>query len=123
MKRKRLKLNAVLFLGLALSPLQGQTTMNVKATGGVQTPYTLSAIRKLTFPSTGIMTVTKTTAVTENYVLKAVRYMNFSDINTGIKNRNIPQGALDLYPNPKVDVLKIDISKGDNQYANLELLP
>ena len=122
MKHKFLKLNAVLLLGLGLSPLQGQTTMNVKATSGTQTAYTLSGIRKLTFPSTGNMTVTKTTAATDNYVLTAVRYMNFSDVGTGIEQTVNQEGAFKLYPNPVVDVLHIELSNAEAKNATVELL-
>lgn len=122
MKNKLLKLNAVALLGLALSPLQGQTTMNVKAAGGMQTPYALSSIRKLTFTGDGNMTVTKTSGSTDNYVLTAVRNMNFSDVGTGIETNTAQQGTMKLYPNPVVDMLHIDISIADNQYATVELL-
>ena len=122
MKHKLLKLNAVLMLGLALTPLQGQTTMNVKATGGAQTAYTLSTIRKLTFPSTGNMAVTKTTATTDNYVLSSVRFMNFSNVDTGIESNAELKGSFKLYPNPVVDMLNIQIPTSDSQTAIVELL-
>ena len=80
MKHILLKLNAILLFGLSLSPLQGQTnTMNMKAINGTQTAYALSNIRKLTYPSTGNMTVTKTTGNPDNYVLTELRYTSFSE--------------------------------------------
>ena len=121
MKCKLLKLNAVLWFGLALTPLQGQTTMNVKATGGTQTAYTLSTIRKLTFPTTGNMTVTKTSATTDNYALTGVRYLNFSDLGTGIAATATVMGDIQLYPNPVLDVLNIQLS-ASNIIANVEIL-
>jgi hypothetical protein len=122
MKHKFLKLNAVLLLGLSLSSLQAQTTMNVMATNGTHTAYTLGDIRKLTFPSTGNMTVTKTTATTDNYVLTAVRNMNFSIIDTNIESINPLRGFHRLYPNPVHDVLNIDLSTSISQHTTLELL-
>ena len=48
MKHKRLKLCTILLLVFGLTGLQAQT-MYVKTTGGVQTSYALSSIKKLTF--------------------------------------------------------------------------
>ena len=121
MKHKILKLNAVLLLGLGLTPLQGQTTMNVKATSGTQTAYTLSTIRKLTFPSTGNMMVTKTTATADNYALGSVRYLNFS-VSTGIESNTELKESIKLYPNPVQDVLNIQLATAVNKTATVEIL-
>ena len=121
MKHKLLKLNAVLLLGAALTPLQGQTTMNVKATGGTQTPYTLSTVRKLTFPSTGNMTVTKTTGVANNFTLSNVRSLMFGDA-TGIEAVAQTPQSLRLYPNPVVDMLTVELGAVENQFASVEIL-
>src|SRR5690554_5092155 len=58
MRHKRLKLSAVLLLGLGLTGLQAQT-MYVKESSGTQTAYALSNIQKMSF-SSGNLTVTKT---------------------------------------------------------------
>ena len=113
MKHKLLKLNAVLLLGVALAPLQGQTYLNVKPKSGTQTTHTMSAIRKLTFPSTGNMTVTNKSAATSTYVLNDQRYMKFSDVNTGLDDASVAKAALQLYPNPAVDVLNVQIASTD----------
>lgn len=55
MRHKRLKLSAVLLLGLGLTGLQAQT-MYVKESSGTQTAYTLSNIQKMSF-SSGNLTV------------------------------------------------------------------
>jgi hypothetical protein len=121
MKHKLLKLNAVLLLGLGLTPLQGQTTMTVKQTSGIQTAYTLSGIRKLTFPTSGNMTVSKTTASTDNYALTSIRYLKFGDTGTGIKSI-ADKGSLWLYPNPVVDILNIEFPILENHTYILEIL-
>lgn len=122
MKHKLLKLNAVLLLGLGLTPLQGQTAMTVKQTGGTQTAYALSAIRKLTFSNTGNMSVTKTTGSTDDYALIGVRYLKFGDTDTGIATSTTAKGNLQLYPNPVVDVLYIQLSEAGSRVAIVELL-
>jgi len=109
MKNKLLKLNAVLLLGVALASLQAQTTLNVKPISGTQTAYTLSTIRKLTFPAAGSMAVTKTTGSTDNYTLTGVRYLQFGDVGTGIQASPFTNADVRLYPNPAVDVLNMQI--------------
>lgn len=123
MKHKLLKFNAVLLLGLVLAPLQGQTTMNVKATAGTQTAYTLSGIRKLTFPTTGNMVVTKITGITDTYARSGVRYLKFDNAAvTGIDPVVQANGSLVLYPNPVVDVLNIQLVATENETATVALL-
>jgi hypothetical protein len=118
-----LKLNAVLLLCLGLNPLQGQTMLNVKATGGSNTAYALSGIRKLTFPTTGNMSVSKYNGSVDNYLLAGVRYVNFNDIGTGIEApTNDTKGVLYLYPNPVVDILTIQFVSTGSKTANVELL-
>lgn len=58
----------------------------------------------------------------DNYVLTAVRYMNFSDFGTDIEHNVNLEGTLKLYPNPVVDVLHIQHSATEKQYATVELL-
>ena len=48
MRPKKVKLSAVLLLGLGLSSIQAQT-MYVKKSNGTQTAYPLNSIRKMTF--------------------------------------------------------------------------
>ena|ERR1035437_9359927 len=124
MKHKLLKLNAVLLLGLGLTPMQGQTTLNVTTINNTQTNYALSTIQKITFPSTGNMTVTKTTASIDNFALISLRYLKFtdgvSDIESTLDDSN--GSSLCLYPNPVVDVLNIQLSAPVIQTAIVEVL-
>ena len=121
MNNKLLKLNLILLLGIALAPLQGQTTMNVIPKSGTQTAYTLSTIRKLTFPAAGSMLVTKTTGSADNYTLTDVRYLQFSNVGTAIEATPPTKTDLLLYPNPVVDVLNIQLSV-KNTIAKVEIL-
>ncbi len=121
MKHKLLKLNTVLLLVLGLTPLQGQTTMTLKQTSDKQTDYILNGIRKLTFPTTGNMTITKITGSTDNYSLTGIRYLKFGDTGTSITTIDDKE-SLRLYPNPVVDVLNIEFPiKGNHTYI-IELL-
>lgn len=83
MRHKRLKLSAVLLLGLGLTGLQAQT-MYVKESSGTQTAYTLSNIQKMSF-SSGNLTVTKTDNSSGVFALSDLRYLNFSDITTDLQ--------------------------------------
>jgi hypothetical protein len=110
MKHKRLKLSGVLLLGLGLTGLQAQT-MYVKEKSGTQTPYTLSSVRKMTF-SGGNAAVQKTDNSTGVYALSGLRYLNFTDLTTGITEPTAQLGHSNLitYPNPVIDVLNIDLT-------------
>jgi hypothetical protein len=113
MKHKLLKLNAVLLLGVALAPLQGQTYLNMRPTSGTLNTHTLSAIRKLTFHTSGNMTVTNYSSATSNYALIDQRYMQFTDVGTGLDDKVVVESTLQLYPNPVEDVLNVQIYSRD----------
>lgn len=109
MKHKRIKLSAVLLLGLGLTSLQAQT-MYVKEKVGTQTAYTLSSVRKMTFTG-GDVTVQKTDNSTGVYALSGLRYLNFTNLTTSITELPVQlvSGDLIAYPNPITDVLNIDL--------------
>ena len=110
MRHKRLKLSAVLLLGLGLSSIQAQT-MYVKESNGTQTAYPLNSIRKMTF-SGGNATIYKTDNSTGVYALSGLRYLNFTDLITGITEPTAQLGHSNLitYPNPVTDMLNIDLT-------------
>lgn len=110
MRHKRLKLSAVLMLVLGLTGLQAQT-MYVKEKNSTQTAYALSNIRKMTF-SGGNVTIQKTDNSTGVYGLSGVRYLNFTDLTTGIVEPTMRLGNANLitYPNPITDLLTIDLT-------------
>ena len=109
MRHKKLKLRAVLLLGLGLSSIQAQT-MYVKESNGTQTAYPLNSIRKMTF-SGGNATIYKTDNSTGVYALNGLRYLIFTDI-TGIGEQPMRPGYANLiaYPNPVADELNIDLT-------------
>ncbi|OFX31707.1 MAG: hypothetical protein A2X08_16055 [Bacteroidetes bacterium GWA2_32_17] len=107
MRYKKVKLSALLLLGIGLSGIQAQSTLYVKEHSGIQTPYTLSSIRKLTFP-TGNMTVKKTDGSTNTFALSDIRYLNFIDLTTNVSQVGIQENSsIILYPNPVIDQLQI----------------
>lgn len=110
MRHMRLKLSAVLLLGLGLTGLQAQT-MNVRESNSTQTAYALSNIRKMTF-SGGNATIQKTDNSTGIYALSGLRYLNFTDLTTSIEEPTMKLGHSNLitYPNPVSDVLTIDLT-------------
>ena len=109
MRHKRLKLSAVLLLGLGLTGLQAQT-MYVKESSGTQTAYTLSSIRKMTF-SGGNATVQKTDNSTGVYAMSGLRYLSFEDYTASIEEPiRVGNAHFSAYPNPVNDVLNIDLT-------------
>ena len=108
MRHKRLKLSAVLLLGLGLTGLQAQT-MYVKESSGTETAYTLSTIQKMSF-SSGNLTITKTDNSSGVYALSYLRYLNFSDISTDLQeDLSVQSQMLKVYPNPVSNILKISL--------------
>jgi hypothetical protein len=122
MRHKKLKLCAILLLGVGLTGLQAQT-MYIKKSNGSQTAYTVSNVRKMTFAS-GNVTFQKTDNSTEVFALSGLIYLSFSDFTTGIDKQQIQAGNTTLitYPNPVVDVLNIDLTSTDNQNGSISIL-
>ncbi|MDA3910530.1 MAG: T9SS type A sorting domain-containing protein [Bacteroidales bacterium] len=109
MKKKRLKISAVLLLGLGLTGLQAQT-MYVKERSGTQTAYTLNSIQKISFAS-GNLTLTKTDNSSSVYALSDLRYLNFSDTLSGLNEPlSVQNQMLNVYPNPVNNTLNIDLT-------------
>lgn len=109
MRHKRLKLSAVLLLGLGLTGLQAQT-MYVRPTTGTQTAYALSNIQKMSF-SSGNLTVTETDNSSGVFALNGLRYLNFTDLTTSLEETlSVQNQTLSAYPNPVSDVLNIDLT-------------
>ena len=122
MKHKLLIFNAMLFLGFGLLPMHGQTTMQVRTSGGAQTSYTLSSIRKLTFPSTGNMVVANNLGTTDNYSLSSPTSLMFSDMSTALVPLAEVKGNFQLFPNPVQDILNIQLKVSDNNSVTIELI-
>lgn len=76
-KMKVLLLLLLLLFGLSLTPLQSQVMMNLKQNNDIQTSFNLSSIRKLTFPTTVILAVVKTTGSTDSYILSDINSIYF----------------------------------------------
>ena len=121
MRQKRLKLSAVLLLGLGLTGLQAQT-MYVKESSGTETAYTLSTIQKMSF-SSGNLTITKTDNSSGVYALSYLRYLNFSDISTDLQeDLSVQNQMLKVYPNPVGDILNIDLTGMSEAEGTLSIL-
>jgi hypothetical protein len=110
MRYKKLKLSAILLLGIGLTGLQAQT-LYVKESSGIQTPYSLSDVQKMTF-SGGNLTIQKTDNATGVYALSGLRYLNFIDLSTSITEQllRLRNANLIAYPNPVNDLLNIDLT-------------
>ena len=121
MRHKRLKLSAVLLLGLGLTGLQAQT-MYVKESSGTQTAYPLSNIQKMSF-SSGNLTVTKTDNSSGVFALSDLRYLNFSDITTDLQEAlSVKSQQLKVYPNPVGDILNINLTGMSETEGTLSIL-
>ncbi len=110
MRQKRLKFSAVFLLGLGLTGLQAQT-IYIKVKSGNQTAYTLSSTRKMTF-SGGNAIIQKSDNSSIVYALSELRYLNFTNLSTGITEPRVQIGNSNfvIYPIPVTDVLNIDLT-------------
>jgi hypothetical protein len=97
--------------------------MYVKEKTGTNAIFTLNAIRKIIFPG-GNMTVINLDGNSETFDLTDIRYVNFTDLSTGIYplEIQIPESLI-LFPNPVSDILTINyLSLGTEiQYEVLTL--
>lgn len=110
MKNKKILFNLLLIIVGGITGLQAQT-MYVKEISGTQTTYTLSSIRIMTFWK-GNAHILKTDSSKGVHALSGLRYLNFSDLTSGITEPSAQLGHSNLttYPNPVIDVLNIDLT-------------
>jgi hypothetical protein len=119
---KKLILLMLLLLAHSLIELRAQT-MFAKETSGTKTEYLLSNIKMISF-SSGSIEIKKTDGNFDVYDLSELRYLNFTDISTGI----IPIASktkvieIQVYPNPVADILNIQFPKFKNQSGVIEIL-
>ena len=103
MKHKRLKLSALLFLGLGLTGLQAQTSVN--ATGGNASGSGGSASY-----SVGQLAYTTNTG-TNGSVSEGVQQPFEISVVTGIEEAKGINLSVSAYPNPTTDYLTLSISE------------
>lgn len=122
MRYKKMKLSAVLLLGLGMASVKAQT-MYVNENSGTQNVYTLSNVQKMTF-SGGNVNIQKTDNSITYFDLSDISYISFTDLITSIveqmdlgKYTNIT-----AYPNPISDVINIDLSSLKNRKGTLSLV-
>jgi len=100
MKKKKIGFLIINFLIVCGMGLNAQN-LYIRETGGTQTSYSLSDIKKICFQPR-IIEVDKTDGIMETYNMEAIRYLNFIDLtNTGPTLSETPQYP-DVYffPNP-----------------------
>ena len=109
MKHKRLKLSALLFLGLGLTGLQAQTSVN--ATGG-----DASGIGGSASYSIGQLAYTTNTG-TNGSVSEGVQQAFEISVVTGIEEAKGINLSVSAYPNPTTDYLTLEVK--DVELLNL----
>ncbi len=122
MKKKELTILAMGLLLSGVGVVQAQTTLQVQPKSGTLTAYTLSTVRKLTFPVSGSLSVSRVNGVSDSYVLSDLRYLKYADLGTGIQPGAVSKNGLRIYPNPVVDVLSVDWTATEGKPTTIELL-
>lgn len=120
MKHKRMKTSALLLLGLGLTAVQAQSTMNVKTKSGTNTAYVINDTRRMTF-SGGNLVVTKKDATTASFAISDTRYLNFSSISAGLSNDKQGTSKLTVYPNPVQDKLILSLAAGTSERVQIDV--
>ncbi|MDD4148627.1 MAG: T9SS type A sorting domain-containing protein [Bacteroidales bacterium] len=118
MKNKKLILSVAILLGIGLTGLQAQT-MYVVESGGEQTSYALSNIRKLTFEDENV-TVNQIGGTSITYEVANLRYLSFDDY-TGVFETEQTTFELNSFPNPVNDILNIDLSGAKNLNSTVSI--
>ena len=113
MKHKRLKLSALLFLGLGLTGLQAQTSVN--ATGGNASGSGGSASY-----SVGQLAYTTNTG-TNGSVSEGVQQPFEISVVTGIEEAKGINLSVSAYPNPTTDYLTLSIGEFDISNLSYQL--
>ena len=103
-----------------IAGLQAQT-LYVKETNSVQNVYSLSSVKKLTFPSGDSISVKTNTGIT-TYSLSIVRYFNFTNITTGISQNAIQKEDMFLFPNPVSDEFQISYQTEETGVLQIEII-
>jgi len=111
-----------LFLILLCLSFAGVRSQNllINQSNGTKTAYLLSNLRKISFDS-GNLLIQKTDNSIGEFIISGLRSLNFSSTTTGLINPfvKLSKTSLNVYPNPVVDVLNIDMSSIQNQTGKI----
>jgi hypothetical protein len=122
MRKRIFKLIALLILGIGLTSLHAQNTMNVYEREGIQTTYTLGSISKITF-SEGNVIIGKSDGGIQSYGLNHIRYLSFVDLLTDIPlSETQGESNFTLYPNPAADQLQIHLETMENSIIQVDII-
>ena len=100
------KVRLIVLLICCLGNTANAQMMYVKDKSGTKTIFTINDIRKLTF-SGGNMTVYGLDGNSETFASTDIRYVNFTDLSTGIYPSENPEFLI-LFPNPVQDILTLN---------------
>lgn len=120
MLNKKFIFSVMLLLGITVSELNPQNTLNLKEKSGALTSFALSNINKLTFDS-GNITVNKKDGTTSAFTLTNIRYLNFSNA-TSIVNMIDNEKKLKLYPNPAIDQLNVQFESLTTEETKIQII-
>jgi hypothetical protein len=122
MKQKKLKLSAIILLGLGLTNLQAQNTLLVNEKSGTQTEISLNSIKTLTFPS-GNVAINKTDGNTKTYSIAEIENLSFFEVSTSVSEfDNVLKSNVFIYPNPVIDQLQICYELSENENTQIEIV-
>jgi hypothetical protein len=101
------------------SALIGQKTLYMTEKNGSVNSFSISEIRKLTFPD-GNMTVTRIDGTSKNFPVDAIAVLKFS-APVSIENLKVEKFKASLYPNPLKDHFYLSFESDKTLHADIQI--
>lgn len=120
MLNKKCIFSVMLLLGITVSELNPQNTLNLKEKSGALSSFALNNIKKLTFDA-GSITVNKKDGSTNVFNLSNIRYLNFSNATSVVKIVS-NEKKLTIYPNPVTDQLNVQFESSIAEETKIQII-
>jgi hypothetical protein len=120
MRIQSLKISFLFLTGFAFTSVKSQT-MYVRPNTGIQTPFPVDTIQKLTF-SDGNLLVTSTAGANGTFVITDNRYINFTDLTLGSTTHELAKNSFYLYPNPSSTTINVANDDARQTISRIEII-
>lgn len=111
----------ICILGTFISSNYAQSNLRLRATDKTYTSIQLNNIRKLSFETTDLVSITNMSGNTTKYNLIDFNYFDFNAIATAITTPASAITGLRLYPNPVITDLNIQLTTISDKAVTIEI--
>jgi len=112
----------MLVLSLFIGWAQAQQQLTIRQRDGQRISYSVDGIRNITFPSSGIMTLSTKAGKSESYTIVSLLNIIFESISGSHETTFSNNGELKLFPIPATELLNIALQDEIMPGALVELL-